>query len=393
MIGARMQFAAILWHIATLSDQPIALGALGMVRVVPIIIFSLIGGAVADIRNRRQVLFITQGVRMGTAIFLALLTFSGEIGLWHIYLLTGIEAIATSFDQPARQAMLPNLLPARDLPNAFSIQSIAFQLGSVAGPALGGIVIASMGLGAAYGFNAFSYLAMFAALLMMGAVKQEEDPVKRATISLKSIQEGWQFITGHPIILSIMILDFFATFFSSASALMPLFARDILKVGEIGYGWLSAAPSIGAALTAVIMSQVNNLRKQGLLLLWAVVVYGAATIGFGASNTFILAMFMLMLLGASDTVSTIIRNTIRQLQTPDYIRGRMVSINQIFFMGGPQLGELEAGIVAQFFGVPFAIVSGGAACLLGVGWIARRWPALRQYDREPDQEFERTATG
>jgi MFS family permease len=179
-----------------------------------------------------------------------------------------------------------------------------------------------------------------------------------------------------------MILDFFATFFASANTLMPFIARDVLNVGAVQYGWLSAAQSIGAVLAALAVSQIEHIRRQGVVFLSSVVVFGVATILFGFARSFLISMLALVLVGAADSVSTIIRNTIRQLQTPDYIRGRMTSINQIFFMGGPQLGEVEAGLVAQFFSVPFAIISGGIGTLVVVAWISRRWPQLRNYDGE-----------
>jgi MFS family permease len=177
-----------------------------------------------------------------------------------------------------------------------------------------------------------------------------------------------------------MILDFIATFFSSANTLMPIVARDVLGVGVVQYGWLSAAQAIGATLAALVMSQIDEIRRQGRVFLLAVVAFGIATVVFGLARSFTLAMAALIAIGASDSVSMIIRNTIRQLQTPDYIRGRMISVTQIFFMGGPQLGEIEAGLVAQIFGVPFAIISGGVGALLAVGWVVRRWPQLKQYN-------------
>ena len=176
-----------------------------------------------------------------------------------------------------------------------------------------------------------------------------------------------------------MVLDFIATFFSSAMALLPIFARDILSVGEIGYGWLSAAEFIGAGIAAIVISQMRTIRRQGQVMLVSVVFYGVATAIFGLATNFGLAMLALMVVGAGDTVSAIIRRTTRQIQTPDYMRGRMTGINQIFFMGGPQLGEVEAGLAAQFFGAPFAVFTGGILCLFGVGWINRRWPELRRY--------------
>ena len=377
--GSQMQIWALFWHIRTLTDQPIALGLVGLVRILPVVVFSLLGGSLADVANRRKVMFITQSLMAATALALAILTFGGHIALWHIYLLTALQAIAISFDTPSRQALVPNLVPARDLSNAFSLQSIAFQTGSIVGPALSGLVIAYWGLGYAYVFNAASYGAVIVALALMGAVSQQASRT-RQLFSLQSIREGVHFILNQPIILSTMILDFFATFFSSANTLMPIFARDVLHVGAVGYGWLSSAQSIGAVSAALIISQVTEIRHQGKVFLGSVVAFGLATILFGTARSFGLAMIALVFVGASDSVSTIIRNTIRQLQTPDYIRGRMTSINQIFFMGGPQLGEVEAGVAAQLFGAPFAVVSGGIGCILVVAWIARRWPRLRQYN-------------
>jgi len=378
--GTQMQVWSIFWHIRTLTDQPIALGAVGLVRIIPIVIFSLIGGAIADRYDRRRVVFISQTIMSACALALTFLSFRELTSLWHIYILTAVQATAVAFDTPSRQSLVPNLVPGQDLPNAFSLMSIALQTGSIVGPALGGLVIAYLGLPYTYLINAISYLAVLGALLLMGKVQQQYSPESRVTISLASIREGILFIINQPIILATMVLDFFATFFSSANTLMPIFARDVLHVGAVEYGWLSAAQSIGAMSAALIISQLKEIRRQGPVFLTAVVIYGIATILFGISKTVAFAFVALVLAGAADSVSTIIRNTIRQLQTPDYIRGRMISINQIFFMGGPQLGEIEAGIVAQLFSAPFAVVSGGFACILSVAWIARRWPQISRYN-------------
>ena len=384
--GTQMQAAALLWNIRDLTNQPIALGGIGLARIVPVVIFSLVAGAVADVVNRRNLLFLTQTGLAFFALVLAILSFTGKISLWSIYLITALSAIAVAFDQPARQALVPNLVPADDLPNAFSLTSIAFQVGAIIGPGLGGLVIAYFGIGYTYLLNAISYGAVIIALIMMGSVPQQMVPNKRAAVSWAAIKEGIQFILGREIILSSMLLDFIATFFSSANTLLPSFSRDVLHVGAVSYGWLSAAQSIGAAFAALVISQLEGIRRQGPVFLLSVVAFGVATIAFGLSPTFAAAMVTLILVGAADSVSTIIRNTIRQLQTPDYIRGRMTSVNQIFFMGGPQLGEVEAGVVAQIFGVPFAIVSGGIGCILGVGLIVRKWPALLHYNGDEPVE-------
>jgi MFS family permease len=381
MAGTQMQLSALHWQIRALSDEPnpIALGGIGLARILPVIVFSLIGGAVADSLNRRKVMFVTQSGMALVALALAALTFRGSIQIWQIYLLTALQAVAAAFDLPARQAIVPNLVPAGDLPNAFSLTSIAFNTGAILGPALSGIVIASLGLGYAYLINAFSFLGVLLALAAIGRVPQGRIPGQKPVVSLSAIQEGWRFILHRPIILSTMLIDFFATFFSTANTMMPIVARDILHVGEIGYGLLSSAQSIGAVSAALVASQLKAIQRQGRVFLSAVGVFGLSTILFGLANSFWLAMLALIGMGAADSISTIIRNTIRQLNTPDYLRGRMTSINQIFFMGGPQFGEVEAGIVAQLFGVPFAIISGGVGCLLAVAWVSKRWPQIRTY--------------
>lgn len=382
--GTQMQVWALFWHIRTLTDQPIALGGVGLARILPVIIFSLVGGSIADQFNRRKLLFITQSVMALSALVLAVLTFRGHIALWHIYVITAIQAMAVAFDSPARQALVPNLVPAKDLPNAFSLTSIGFQTGAILGPALSGLVIAYWGQPYTYLLNAISYGAVILALLLMGPISQKFEVGPRTVVNLPAIREGIRFIRSQPIILSSMILDFFATFFSSANTLMPIFARDVLHVGAIAYGWLSSAQAIGAVAAGVVVSQMNEIRRQGPVFLISVVAFGLATILFGLSRTFAMAMLALILVGAADSVSTIIRNTIRQLQTPDNLRGRMTSVNQIFFMGGPQLGEVEAGVVAQIFGAPFAIISGGIGCLVAVGWITRRWPQIRLYNGDEE---------
>ena len=377
--GTQMQIWALFWHINQLNKNPIALGGVGLARILPVIIFSLIGGAVADSRNRRTVLFVTQSIAALLALTLGLLTQFGQITIWHIYAITALQAVAIAFDGPSRQALVPNLVPAKDLPNAFSMTFTAFQAGSVIGPALSGVVIAFAGQSAVYYFNAFSFISVLIALVMIGDVPQTISE-KTAGISVESIREGIQFILRKPVILSSMLMDFVATFFASANTLLPIIATGVLHVGVVEYGYLSAAQAVGAVLAALVISQVKELRRQGQLFLGAVILFGIATVVFGLTRSLLIAWLALATTGAADGVSTIIRNTIRQLQTPDHIRGRMTSVNQIFFQGGPQLGEMEAGTVAQFFGAPFAVISGGIGCIVGTVLIIRKWPQLTEYN-------------
>jgi len=282
---------------------------------------------------------------------------------------------------PARQALMPNLVPRDILPSAFSLQSIAFNTGSILGPAMSGLVIGYLGQDSVYFINAATFLAVIVALILLKDIPQGQTEIKRGlSAAFADIRAGVRYIREQPLIMSTMILDFLATFFSSANTLLPYFAQNVLHIGEVAYGWLAAAQSVGAVLVGLVASQYNHIRRQGPLVLGAVAIFGIATILFGLSRLYALVFLALALMGAADSVSTIIRNTIRQLTTPDSLRGRMTSINQIFFMGGPQIGEIEAGAVAQYFGVPFAIISGGVGTILGVWLVASKWPALIRYN-------------
>jgi MFS family permease len=380
-IGSQMQVTALLWHLRLLNNNPIAVSGIGLARVIPVFLFAPLGGLVADTRNRRTIIFITQSTMTLVATMLGILTVSGVIQLWHIYLLTGIQATALAFDVPARQSMPPNLVDRKDLTNALSIQSVGFNTGSIVGPALSGLVIAYLGMQYVYFINAISFFSVLIALTLIGPVKQKMQKVKGGIRQrFSAIGDGLRFVVHQPIIFASMILDFFASFFSSSNTLMPFVARDILHLDEIGYGWLSSAQSIGAVLMGFYISQRTDLKRQGLLLLKAVFVFGLFTAIFGLTRNFWAAFLSLIVVGAGDDISTILRNTIRQINTPDHMRGRTVSLTFMFFQGGPQLGEIEAGLVGQAFGIPAAIISGGIGCILVVAWIAWRVPQLRNYD-------------
>jgi MFS family permease len=280
---------------------------------------------------------------------------------------------------------VPSLVPRNELPNAISLNTIMQQTSQVLGPALGGIVIASTNVGWAYVINAVSFAAVILALLMMRDVPgRPEQPGLTDALSWQAALEGLRFVFQSPLIRSTMLLDFFATFFSSATALLPIFAQDILKVGPTGYGWLYAAPAVGATMmSAAMVLLTSRINRRGAVLLWAVGLYGLATVMFGLSRTFWITFAALALTGVADTVSMVIRNIVRQLETPDRLRGRMIGVNMVFFIGGPQLGELEAGVVANWLGAPFSVISGGVGCMLAVAWLAAATPELRKYRALP----------
>jgi MFS family permease len=385
MTGSTMQNAALLWHVSLLvppERKGLALGMVGLVKVVPIIVFSMVSGVVADAWDRRRLMLFTQTGSAIVAVALALLAFGGVSTVWPIYGLAALGAAVATFDMPARQALVPTLVPREHLPNAISLNTIMFQTAAVAGPSLGGVLIATSSVASAYVINALSFVFVIVALLMMRDVPERE-PSADGThddVSWKAAVEGLQFVFRQPLIRSTMLLDFFATFFSSATALLPIFAQDILHVGAKGYGWLYAAPAIGALGTSAAMIPMTaRIKRRGPVLLWAVAVFGLATVVFGFSRWFWLTFACLALTGAADTISMIIRNIVRQLETPDRLRGRMIGVNMVFFIGGPQLGEFEAGAVASWLGATVSVVSGGLGCLLATGWVAASTPALRHY--------------
>ena len=379
--GSQMQLWAIYWHLRTLSDQPMVISGIGLVRFLPVILLSLVGGVAADRFNRQKMAIFTQLGLGLVALFLGLTTAMNTVSIWMIFSLMALQSVVVAFDGPARQALIPSLVPRENLSNAYSLTSIAAKVGGILGPAICGVVIAFWGLQWAYWLNAVSYLAVIAALIAMGDIRTV---MEKKTFELRGIfleiREGIEFIKNSPIIFSVMILDFFGTFFSSANTLLPFVAKDILHVGPIQYGWLSSAQAIGTLSIGLYLSQKAKLLRQGMLISVSIAMFGLATILFGLSTSFILTMLALILIGVFDGLSSIIRNTVRQLQTPDAMRGRMLSITQIFFKGGPQLGEVESGLVAQILGVPFAIISGGVGCVLATWIVVKRVPQLWNYN-------------
>jgi len=386
MAGSMMRQAAILWHVSLLvpeGQKALALGGVGLVRAVPIVVCSLVAGVVADAFDRRRLLLVTNGVMLLISSALAALTLTGLHSVASVYALAALSAAASVFDNPARNSFFPSLVPREHLSNAIGLNSILFQAASVIGPVFAGALIAHSSVGWVYVADAASFVVLIGSLLALRDVPAR--PVLgRAALTLGAAWEGVRFVFGRPLIRSSMLLDFFATFFASATALLPIFAQDVLHVGPHGYGLLVSASAAGAVVTSLLMVRwLDRIQRRGQVLIAAAVAYGVATIAFGFSTLFWLSFFCLFLAGCADMVSTVLRNVIRQLSTPDEMRGRMTSVNMIFFMGGPQLGELEAGLVAQAFGPLGAVVSGGIGCVAAVLFIAWRTPALVQYRQEP----------
>lgn len=337
-IGSQMQLVAVTWHMYELTHSAFSLGFIGLARFLPLLIFSPIGGLIADTFNRKKVMIINQTVMALSALLLFFSTFSNIVSPPFIYLILAINSICSAVDMPARHSLTPHLLPRKFFMNAVSLNALMWQASIVIGPAIAGFVIAFLGVASVYLINSLSFLAVILSAIFIHFSGKGEG--NRSAISFKAFKEGVSFIKRSPLISSSMILDFFATFFSAATTVLPIFAKDILSVGPQGLGILYAASSSGAVISGLVFSSFPHIRHQGKILLAAVFFYGLTTVFFGMSKLFFFSFLFLALSGAGDMISTIIRNTIRQLNTPDHLRGRMTSINMIFYSGGPQLGEV-----------------------------------------------------
>jgi len=394
-LGSQMMVIALNWHVFDLlrgtthtiaiagrvfelKAEALGLGAMGLARFIPIITFALLGGLLADARDRRTLLLWTQSILAVLSVGLAALTFTGHTTVLTIYAVAAISAAVTAFDEPAKQSLVPHLVAERHLTNAVSLNTLLWYVGTIVGPGIAGLLVASVGIGWVYLIDAVSFGAVLYALAAMHYRGGKNGSLGRG-MGWSALVEGIRFTRNTPLIWSTMLLDFAATFFASARTMLPIIATDILGMGVQGYGLLATAQPVGALIAGVIMASRRDVRRQGATLLVSVAVYGLATALFGLSTWVALSYVLFALTGAGDTVSTVIRGTLRQLITPDRLRGRMTSVNMVFFMGGPELGELEAGLVASVLGVPFAIVTGGLATVLLTIWVARQYPSLRKY--------------
>ena len=382
IIGSQMRIVAVDWqvyHIATAQGiaPALALGFIGLMRLIPMTISALFAGVVADRYERRYVIAVTSIIALLASVVLAIAGSLEDPALWLVYAMVVVTAISGAFEMPARQALIPSLVPPDRLTQAMSAGIVSWQLGTVLGPSIAGILIASLGVVPLYWIDAASYLAVVYAALQMKTVSKPA--ASRAPVRLADAFEGLRFVFKSKIIASTMVLDFFATFFGAATTLMPIFANDILGVGAQGYGFMRAAPAVGAVVAALFLTS-RKIRRQGPVLLVAVAIFGLATAIFGASTWYPLTLVALAITGTADTVSMVIRGTLRQLLTPDELRGRMTAVNMVFVAGGPQLGEFVVGLTASVIGAPVAVLIGGTLCVLLVGGTALRTPELRQFD-------------
>lgn len=381
-MGSQMQMVAVNWHLYEITHSPLSLGLVGLASFIPMTFFSLFGGLTADRFNRKGLMLVTQLLLAFFTLILTLASYSGIITPNMIYVILALNATVMAFFSPVRQSVIPTLVKRHHLMNAISLNTLTRQAAVVIGPAIAGFMIAFSGVEIVYLFNAITFIIMVFTILPLHIPAHVKG--LRPSYNLASIMDAVKFVKRSTIISSSILLDFAATFFASATTLLPIFAKDILGVNAQGLGALYAATSAGGVLAGLVLSTFTRLQHQGKIIIGATLVYALATIGFGLSKSFYLSLFFLALVGAGDMTSTILRNTIRQALTPDHIRGRMVGINILFAQGGPKLGDAEAGIIAALASAPFSMVIGGIGTIIATLIIATAIPKLRNYDRSPD---------
>jgi len=373
--GEQMVSFAIGWELWLRTHNELALGLVGLVQVIPVIVFSLPAGHVADQHNRKRIVLITQCVFTTCTLTLALLSWKqGPLPL--IYLcLCGI-GLARAFNSPAASTLLPQTVPPEHFTSAATWSSSAWQLAAVLGPAFAGLLVAL--LDRATLIYVLDALGGMTFLVMVFMIRGRQLALSRKAATLDSLLEGIQFIRRSKVILSAITLDMFAVLLGGAVTLLPVYATDILHVDSVGLGIMRAAPSIGAVLMAITLAHLPPFQHAGRTLLWAVAGFGLATIIFGISTWFWLSLLMLLILGALDNISVVIRASLLLTHTPDEMRGRVSSVNSIFISASNELGGFESGAVAALVGPVLTVIGGGIGTILVVLAVARRWPEMRR---------------
>ncbi len=374
--GQSLLRAAFGWHVYVLTGSEFQLGVLGIVQFVPALALSLVAGALADAYDRRRIILCAQLAALTSAGLLWLATSAGEIELTLFYATVVAVSTAAAFENPARQALLPALVPRELFANAVTVHSVAMTLSFALGPALMGFVVAAWGIRAAYAGPA---LLLAGSVALLGRIRPRPPEGERRAVSLALIREGLAFVRSQPVILGAITLDMFAVIFGGAVALLPVYATKILGVGERGFGLLAGSFEVGSLAVGIALVLLPPIRNSGRALLWSVVAFGAMTIVFGLSRSFPLSLAAYLLAGAADQVSVVMRSTLIQLSTPDALRGRVSAVNTLFIGASNQLGAAESGFVAALTSATFSVVSGGVASLLVVALVAARVPELRRW--------------
>ncbi|HUZ02093.1 MAG TPA: MFS transporter [Thermomicrobiaceae bacterium] len=375
-LGTQIQTVALGWLVYTLTGSVALLGGIGLARAIPTILLSLFGGTLADQVDRRRLLLLSQTALAACSALLAIAIQGGLTDVVLLYTFAVVTAAGSAVDAPTRQAFIPALVPRENLANALTLNVLAANVAAVAGPAAGGLIIGWLGTAACYWLDAVSFFAVVAALVAMRARPGAIDLPRRG---FGALVDGLTFVRDRPILWQLMVIDFFAVLFASRSGLLPVFAESVLKVGAEGLGLLYAAVSFGAVFGAVLFAFVPHPRQPGRMVGLTILAYGAVLGAFGLVRSFPLALMLLALSGGLDAASMALRQTVRQLTTPDSLRGRVGALSSVFSAGGPRLGDFQSGMLASMTGAGNAMVIGGLACMLMVV-TSRRWgPELWRY--------------
>ena len=379
VVSSEMISVAVGWQIYALTHRPLDLGLVGLAQFAPGILLFLLAGHTADRHSRQSILRTCYGAFSICAALLLVLTFRGLASVWPIYLVLLGNGTVRAFNGPAGQAFLPQLVKPEHFPNAVTWGSSFFQVATILGPMVGGLIYGFAGSPApVYASATIAYLA---AVLLVSAIRVELPPRKKLEESVGVILEGIRYIWHSKLILGCISLDLFAVLLGGAVALLPVYASEILRTGPNGLGVLRAAPGVGAVGVAILLAHHPLRRRAGLAMLYCVCAFGVFTIVFGISHSMTLSLAALALTGAFDMVSVVVRSTLVQLTTPDEMRGRVSAVNMLFIGASNELGQFESGITAQWFGVVPAVVLGGAgtiAVVLAWNWL---FPVLRRVDR------------
>jgi len=376
-VGSQFTTVAMAWQIYELTNSPLQIGLIGLVRAVPQVAMLLFGGLLADAMDRRRLMMATQSSLFLVSGTLALLTMTGSVTALTLYGVTVFLALFSSLEGPSRHAIVTNLVPPADLARATAISSTQRQIATIAGPSIAGVVLAFAGPAVCYAIDAISWIIMLSVLLLIRTELPQRGGWR--TVSLSALGVGCRFVWGHAVILPFLVMDLGANIFGTVRALFPIYARDILAVGPQGLGMLYAASAAGALMGAIGLSLFGQIKHAGRWILFGVTVYGVCLLGFAYAKWFWLSILLLAGSGIGDAVSAILRATINQLSTPDELRGRMSSINSIFTNSGPQLGQFQAGALAAVIGAEMAAGAGAIIILLIVGVLVAGFPHVRDY--------------
>ncbi|MSQ10747.1 MAG: MFS transporter [Dehalococcoidia bacterium] len=374
-LGTNMQAIAIGWHIYQMTDSALALGFAAFFRAVPFMTLSLLGGAFADSMDRRRLLMVTQGIQMAVSVALAAATVAGIESPWIIYAVALAGGVLQAFDGPARQALVPSLVPREMLANALTLNTLARQAATIVGPGLGGVAIAVLGVGPTYLVNALGAVVVVLALVQIHGVAVK--PAPSTGSNLQRIGDGLTFAWSEPLVLLPLAIDFLTRALGSPRGLLPVYARDIFGVGPEGLGWLAAAAAVGAVAGGFWLGSLRRTRWPIVLMLSAYMFEGITNAGFGVSPNIVIGWVMLCLGGICNVGGEVLFATIVQLRTPDHLRGRTTALTGMFASGGPQLGQFQIGVLAEAVGPTTAVVFNGLVAA-GVVLAIALLPGLRE---------------